>query len=146
MSINDTITPNNIIHTGAYWKKPVVENLGNKPRKISVSGFIDSSSILGGISLPLLKSMILAPGSGFLTLPDLGVLTVCVDGDATFNDSVDTQPLIMIELSFVEVQSPLGLLGNLLSGSIPDAVGGAIADAENNLTNDFGSMIGSVGL
>lgn len=145
LSHTDNLKPNNVIHTGAYWKKPISENIGNKPRKIEISGFMDTDSILGGIGLPFLKSVLMAPGSGFLTVPGIGALTVVVE-DASFTDSVDTQPLVMIEMSFVEVQSKLGILGDLLSGSIPDCIGSAIADTENNLTNNFASMIGSIGL
>jgi hypothetical protein len=125
------------VHTGAYWKFPVIEDLGKAPTRIRISGFIDPD--FGIIERPLLEAMITAPGAGMLTIPSKGVIYAHAIS-CEFRE--DLSNIVDVDLEFVQVKSPLGLLGDLLSGSLPDSIGDAIAGAHTSLVNDLGGAVG----
>lgn len=140
LTIEDSPPPNNIVHMGAYWKKAKVENIGNKPRKITVEGFIGNSAMTD-LEVDILKGLILAPGHGILTLPNIGILTVCVTGDPVFTTGYDLMPIVGVKLEFTEVSNGMGQLQDALGGIMPSAISGAVSDAESAITGGMSSLV-----
>jgi hypothetical protein len=138
-----TKTPQQKVHIGAYWPLPVIERLGNDPTVIKISGFIDPS--FGFIERPILEAMVMAKdknnnGAGILTIPSKGLIYAnCMS--CTFRE--DTSNIVDVDLEFIQVKSPLGLLGDILSGSLPDSIGDSIADVESSVTGALGDAVTS---
>jgi prophage DNA circulation protein len=130
------IKPQTAVHTGPFWQNAIVENLGKAPRSIKVKGFLvgDFSIIERG----LLQAAIFAPGSGLLTLPTYGLFYVtCLSSTWT----EDVSNMIECSFDFLETASPMNnTVSSLLSGSLPDGIGNAIADVQTAVTNDIASV------
>jgi hypothetical protein len=126
------------LHIGVFWKYPIVEDLGHAPTTIRISGFIDPDFVT--LEKPILEAMIMAPGSGLLSIPSKGVIYAhCM----SYESNEDTSNFVDVTLEFVQVKSPLGLLGDLLSGDLPDSIGSAIADAQSAIAGDIGGAVDS---
>lgn len=128
--------PQTKMHMGAFWSAPYVEDLGQAPVEIKIAGFLDPS--FDFLERPILEAMILAPGSGILTVPDRGVITAhCMT--ATFTENISN--IIEVNIEFVQVQNSLGLLGSLISGSLPSNIGDAIVQVQTDIANDLAKAV-----
>jgi hypothetical protein len=83
--------------------------------------------------------MITASGAGMLTIPSKGMIYAHAVS-CEFREDISN--IVDVEIESVEVKSPLGLLSDLLSGSLPDSMGDAIAGAQTSLVNDLGNAVG----
>lgn len=131
-----TTIPQKKSHMGAFWTQPFIEDLGTEPIQIKISGFLDPD--FDALERPLLEAMVLAPGAGLLTIPTQGVIYAHCMG-ATFTE--DVSDLIEISIDFIQVQSPLGILGQLIGGSLPDGITSAITDVQSDVTGWLGQTV-----
>lgn len=124
------------VHLGTFWTGPIIEDLGKGPVHIKMNGFLDPS--FDFLERPLLEAMITAPGAGLLTIPSKGIIYAhCMS--ASFTEDISS--IIEINMEFIQVQSPLGLLGDILGGSLPSNIGDAIAGVQSDVISDLGSAV-----
>jgi hypothetical protein len=140
-SYTRTKAPQVKVHMGAYWTLPIIEWLGNEPTVIKISGFLDPTFAF--IERPILEAMVMAKdkngnGAGILTIPSVGLIYAqCMS--CTFRE--DTSNILDVDLEFIQVKSPLGLIGDILSGSLPDSIGDSLADAQSSVASDLGGLL-----
>jgi hypothetical protein len=126
-----TKAPQVKVHLGAFWTYPRVESLGTAPTRIRVNGFLDPSFAI--IERPILELMITLPVAGLLTIPSGIIYARCMSADFI----EDISNIVEVNLEFMEVNSLLGAIDDLLGTNI----GGSINSAVSNVTSSVGTAL-----
>lgn len=131
-----TKAPLTKVHMGAFWAHAQPEPLGTAPLRITLEGFLVGNFAL--LERAALQAMIVAPGSGILTLPSYGIYyAACLS--STFHE--DISDLIEVSMEFIEVKSPFGdTAAALMSGNIPASIGDAVANLQSSAVTSFANL------